>query len=159
MATAPTKAKWALPGEFTGKLDSLGNLRGKEFISQLNLYFAHYDNDYGGSATTRTVAQQKERVLFTLSLCTESAFPWADTYTSEFAVPTTNPEKEYIRDGLKSWETWSDQFNAHWRTADKSEAATRAILKLKFEEGKGIIIFAATFNDLSVHDKRNMQEG
>ncbi|KAG9022970.1 hypothetical protein FRB95_013882 [Tulasnella sp. JGI-2019a] len=109
---APAKAKWALPNQFTGKPDELGALRGKEFISSLNLYFAHYDNDYGGAAVTRTATKQKERVLFTLSLCTESAFPWADIYTSEFAVPMMDLEKEYIWDSLKSWEIWSNQFNA-----------------------------------------------
>ncbi|KAG9023323.1 hypothetical protein FRB95_013257 [Tulasnella sp. JGI-2019a] len=96
MATALTKVKWALPNQFTGKPDKLSDLRGKEFISSLNLYFIHYDNDYGGAAATRTQAEQKERVLFTLSLCTKSAFPWADVYTSKFTVPTTDLEKEYI---------------------------------------------------------------
>ncbi|KAG9020524.1 hypothetical protein FRB95_004030, partial [Tulasnella sp. JGI-2019a] len=149
MAAVPAKAKWALPNQFMGKPNKISDLRGKEFISSLNLYFTHYDNDYGGAATTRTQGQQKERVLFALSLCTESAFPWADIYTSEFTVPVMDPEKEYIWDGLKSWETWSMQFNAHWRTADESKSATRAISKLKFKEDKGIVLFAGTFNDLA----------
>lgn len=147
-AAAPAKAKWVSPDKFTGKPDEIGNFKGKEFIASLNLWFNHYDNDYGG-AHPRSAAFNKERVLFALSLCSDAAFPWADIYIQELGTPTTSQETQYLRDAFSSWEEWVKQFNAHWHSMDEKESATQAVSRLNYNQWNSIVMFAGTFKDLA----------
>ncbi|KAG8988166.1 hypothetical protein FRB94_001054, partial [Tulasnella sp. JGI-2019a] len=82
------KAKWLEPDKFTGQVNTTGSPRSREFITSLTLYFIHYDDMYG-KLTNRTAVEEQERVYFSLTLCTEMAFPWANLYTNEITSPTT----------------------------------------------------------------------